>query len=70
MQKFIVKHINVQRPESYQAGDLNKAIEAELIRWPVILWEAMNDKKIASTLEETLALELTQDQETEAPSES
>lgn len=33
MKKFIVKHINVQRPESYQAGDLNEAIEAELIRW-------------------------------------
>lgn len=33
MKKFIVKHINVQRPESYQAGDLNDAIEAELIRW-------------------------------------
>ena len=33
MQKFIVKHISVQRPENYQAGDLNKAIEAELIRW-------------------------------------
>ena len=67
MQKLIVKYISVQRPENYQAGDMNKAIEAELIRWPVILWEAMNDKKIAST---KLALELTQDQETEAPSES
>ena len=33
MQKFIVKYISVQRPENYQAGDMNKAIEAELIRW-------------------------------------
>jgi len=30
MQKFIVKYISVQRPENYQAGDLNQAIEAEL----------------------------------------